>query len=171
MYPRMPRNIRTLTRILTSVSSPSCFPFDHLLERDVRELLPLISPDRLCRVLEQVSVCLLAKLDRNRLSHCATILSLLPSASSRNVLPRRFCILAVAIATVFGETELLLFLRRSFTFHRREVGYPTLPSKLTLSSFFASTANSIGSSLNTCLQKPLTIRLTACSASRPRCWR
>src|SRR5690606_31774633 len=35
--------------------------------------------------------------------------------------------------------------------------HPTLPSRLTSSSFFASTANSIGSSRNTDLQKPSTI--------------
>jgi hypothetical protein len=42
------------------------------------------------------------------------------------------------------------------------------PSRLTASSFWASTANSMGSSLNTSLQKPLTIRLTASSSDRPR---
>ena len=40
---------------------------------------------------------------------------------------------------------------------------PTDPSSLTLSSFCASTANSIGSSRKTSLQKPLTIMLTASS--------
>src|SRR5262245_51165348 len=50
-----------------------------------------------------------------------------------------------------------------------EAHYPTLPSKLTPSSFCASTANSIGSSRNTSLQKPLTIMFTASSADRPRC--
>ncbi len=48
--------------------------------------------------------------------------------------------------------------------------YPTLPSRLTLRSFWASTANSMGSSLKTRLQKPLTIMETASSAFRPR-WR
>ena len=48
--------------------------------------------------------------------------------------------------------------------------YPTLPSRLTLSSFWASTANSIGSSRKTSLQNPLTMRLTASSVERPR-WR
>ncbi len=47
--------------------------------------------------------------------------------------------------------------------------HPTLPSRLTPSSFCASTANSIGSFRNTCLQKPLTIMFTASSADRPRC--
>src|SRR6185437_10966541 len=47
---------------------------------------------------------------------------------------------------------------------------PTLPSRLTTRSFCASTANSIGNSLNTSLQKPLTIIDTASSAERPR-WR
>ena len=46
---------------------------------------------------------------------------------------------------------------------------PMLPSRLTPSSFCASTANSIGNSLNTSLQKPLTIIDTASSADRPRC--
>ena len=49
--------------------------------------------------------------------------------------------------------------------------YPTLPSKLTPKSFCASTANSIGSSRKTSLQKPLTIMLTASSAEMPRCWK
>ena len=48
--------------------------------------------------------------------------------------------------------------------------YPTDPSSDTLSSFCASTANSIGSSRNTSLQKPLTIMFTASSVVRPR-WR
>ena len=48
--------------------------------------------------------------------------------------------------------------------------YPTEPSRLTLSSFCASTANSIGSSRKTSLQKPLTIMFTASSAESPR-WR
>src|SRR5690606_31394670 len=47
--------------------------------------------------------------------------------------------------------------------------YPTLPSKLTPSSFCASTANSIGSSLNTSLQNPFTIMEMAFSVSSPRC--
>ena len=44
--------------------------------------------------------------------------------------------------------------------------YPTLPSRLTPRSFCASTANSMGSSLKTSLQKPLTIMLTASSAEK-----
>ena len=47
--------------------------------------------------------------------------------------------------------------------------YPTLPSKLTASNFCASTANSIGNSLNTSLQYPLTIRLMASSIFNPLC--
>src|SRR6266404_3833436 len=47
--------------------------------------------------------------------------------------------------------------------------HPTLPSRLTPSSFCASTANSIGSSRNTSLQKPFTIIETASSAEMPRC--
>src|SRR3546814_15082329 len=42
--------------------------------------------------------------------------------------------------------------------------HPTEPSRLTSSNFFASPANSIGSSRKTCLQKPSTIRLTASSS-------
>ncbi len=48
--------------------------------------------------------------------------------------------------------------------------YPTLPSRLTPSSFCASTANSMGSSLKTVLQNPFTIIETAFSAVSPR-WR
>src|ERR1044071_5162184 len=48
--------------------------------------------------------------------------------------------------------------------------YPTLPSRLIPSSRVASTANSIGSSLKTSLQKPFTIIETASSDDRPR-WR
>src|SRR6202022_4263793 len=47
--------------------------------------------------------------------------------------------------------------------------HPTLPSRLTLRSFCASTANSIGSSLKTSRQKPLTIIETASSSEMPRC--
>ena len=46
--------------------------------------------------------------------------------------------------------------------------HPTEPSRLTSSNFLASTANSIGSSRNTDLQKPSTIRLTASSSAMPR---
>ena len=48
--------------------------------------------------------------------------------------------------------------------------HPTLPSRLTASSFCASTANSIGSSFRTSLQKPLTIKDSASSSESPR-WR
>src|SRR5690606_17695227 len=46
--------------------------------------------------------------------------------------------------------------------------HPTEPSSETSSSFLASTANSIGSSRNTCLQKPSTIIDTASSWLMPR---
>jgi hypothetical protein len=46
----------------------------------------------------------------------------------------------------------------------------TAPSRLTASRFCASTANSIGSSRKTSLQKPFTIIDTASSALLPRCW-
>src|SRR5206468_5248528 len=55
-----------------------------------------------------------------------------------------------------------------FPFHVSR--HPTLPSRLMPSSRCASTANSIGSSLNTSLQKPFTIIETASSAERPRCF-
>ena len=48
------------------------------------------------------------------------------------------------------------------------VAQPTAPSRLTDNRFCASTANSIGSSLKTALQKPLTIMLTASSCEIPR---
>ena len=47
--------------------------------------------------------------------------------------------------------------------------YPTLPSREIDTSFCASTANSIGSSCKTCLQKPLTINETASSWLKPLC--
>ena len=47
---------------------------------------------------------------------------------------------------------------------------PTLPSRLTLRSRWASTANSMGSSLNTSRQKPFTIIEMASSSAMPR-WR
>jgi hypothetical protein len=46
---------------------------------------------------------------------------------------------------------------------------PTLPSRLTPSSFVASTANSMGRFLKTSLQKPLMIIDTAFSPESPRC--
>src|SRR5207253_7447513 len=48
--------------------------------------------------------------------------------------------------------------------------HPTLPSRLMPSSRCASTANSMGSSLKTSLQKPFTIIETASSADSPRCF-
>ena len=45
---------------------------------------------------------------------------------------------------------------------------PTLPSRLIPSSFCASTANSIGNSARTSLQKPLTIMEMASSVEIPR---
>src|SRR5262245_31466734 len=47
--------------------------------------------------------------------------------------------------------------------------YPTEPSNEIPNSFCASTANSIGSSRKTSLQKPLTIMLMASSLAMPRC--
>ena len=44
------------------------------------------------------------------------------------------------------------------------------PSKLIPTSFWASTANSIGNCCNTSLQKPLTINPTASSGLSPLCW-
>lgn len=46
--------------------------------------------------------------------------------------------------------------------------HPTAPSRLTSSSFLASTANSIGNSRKTCRQKPSTIIDTASSSPMPR---
>ena len=51
-----------------------------------------------------------------------------------------------------------------------EIRHPTAPSRLTPSSFWASTANSMGSSESTSRANPLTIRDTASSGSMPR-WR
>ncbi len=48
--------------------------------------------------------------------------------------------------------------------------HPTAPSSDISSRAFASTANSIGSSLNTSLQKPSTISATASSSASPRDW-
>ena len=48
--------------------------------------------------------------------------------------------------------------------------HPTLPSSEIAISFWASTANSIGSFWSTSLTKPLTISAVASSGSRPR-WR
>src|SRR5436190_2116869 len=53
--------------------------------------------------------------------------------------------------------------------HGFHPAHPMLPSRLTLRSFCASTANSIGSSLKTSRQKPLTIIDTASSCEMPRC--
>ena len=50
----------------------------------------------------------------------------------------------------------------------KATGYPTECSRLTASSFCASTANSIGSSRKTSLQKPDTIMFTASSSLIPR---
>ena len=47
--------------------------------------------------------------------------------------------------------------------------HPDTPFQLTPSSFCASTANSIGSSLKTSLQKPFTIIEMAFSVLSPRC--
>ena len=52
-----------------------------------------------------------------------------------------------------------------------KVAYPTDPSSVMPSNCCASSANSIGNSLNTSLQNPDTIIDTACSALSPRCLR
>ena len=48
--------------------------------------------------------------------------------------------------------------------------HPTLPSRLTATSFCASTANSMGSSCRTSRTKPLTSSATLSSVERPRLW-
>lgn len=53
--------------------------------------------------------------------------------------------------------------------HGGMTNYPTLPSKLTSNNFCASTANSIGNSFNTCLQKPFTNKAMASSCEMPLC--
>ena len=52
---------------------------------------------------------------------------------------------------------------------RHRLVHPTAPSRLTANRACASTANSMGNSLRTVLQKPLTIMFTASSSSMPRC--
>lgn len=54
---------------------------------------------------------------------------------------------------------------------RRVAGYPTEPSSLRDMSSFTSAANSRGSSLKTCRQKPEMMTPTASSGSTPRCWK
>ena len=76
------------------------------------------------------------------------------------VLLQRLYVLQVIDDFTLNRTLLLLYLRYI---------YPTEPSKLMPNRACASTANSIGNSLNTSLQKPLTIIDTASSAERPRC--
>ena len=61
------------------------------------------------------------------------------------------------VRTLFGHFHSL---------HKRR--HPTLPSKLTPNNFCASTANSIGNSLNTSLQNPFTIMFTESSTEIPR---
>src|SRR5437763_1103162 len=63
----------------------------------------------------------------------------------------------------------LLALHRRVEIAYFEHGHPTLPSKLIPRSRWASTANSIGSSRKTSLQKPFTIIETASSPESPRC--
>ena len=48
------------------------------------------------------------------------------------------------------------------------LGQPTLPSREMPTSFWASTANSMGSCCSTSRQKPLTTRATASSSGMPR---
>src|SRR5205807_8363303 len=56
------------------------------------------------------------------------------------------------------EDFVIVYVRvQVFDFQYAHVRYPTLPSKLMLSNFCASTANSIGDSWNTCRQNPLMI--------------
>src|SRR3569623_854676 len=52
---------------------------------------------------------------------------------------------------------------------QRDGIHPTLPSRLIATSFWASTANSIGSCCSTSRTKPLTSRATASSWLSPRC--
>ena len=78
------------------------------------------------------------------------------TAPARSVLPERQ---SAALSAV-----------RELTCRRSSHDHPTLPSRLTASSFCASTANSIGNSFSTSLQKPLTISDNASSSDRPR-WR
>ena len=90
---------------------------------------------------------------------------------------RTFCRLTVLMSS---ESSPLRGASESTPVHRLSIlhgnsefiipNYPTLPSRLTPSSFCASTANSMGSSRNTCLQKPLTMMPTASSVEIPR-WR
>src|ERR1019366_2370714 len=63
-----------------------------------------------------------------------------------------------------------VFLDRGMKIRDFEKIHPTDPSSETPSSFCASTANSIGSSLRTRLAKPLTMSETASAAESPR-WR
>src|SRR3990170_2518882 len=102
-------------------------------------------------------------------------IELLPNLAAEAMDARR-------IAVAFGEKGLhrledfgqearrRVVIEVDFASHRSRPrpGQPTLPSRLTPKSFCASTANSIGSSLNTCLQNPLTIMLTASSVDIPR---
>src|SRR3546814_7882105 len=50
----------------------------------------------------------------------------------------------------------------------QQLFHPTLPSRLIPRSFWASTANSMGSCCSTSRQKPFTISATASSAESPR---
>ncbi len=68
------------------------------------------------------------------------------------------------------NAEVLNFEHRGSTLAWRPVGcHPTLPSRLIVMSFCASTANSIGNCCNTSRTKPLTMSAVASSADRPRC--
>src|SRR3954467_2322041 len=73
--------------------------------------------------------------------------------------------LLIALFFISCYTDLSFFT----TLKELDLSYPTLPSKLTASSFWASTANSIGNLFNTSLQYPFTIKPIAFSLSIPRC--
>ena len=78
---------------------------------------------------------------------------------------------ASAACSDVGQTDIdpdLALLASNLSIELHVTSYPTLPSSEIPSSFWASTANSIGSSRKTSLQKPLTIMLTASSVEMPR---
>src|SRR5437667_9496846 len=73
------------------------------------------------------------------------------------------------LAAFDGRVQIPNLEQHVFPFAFPLARHPTLPSSLMPSSRCASTANSIGSSLKTSLQNPLTIIETASSAHNPRC--
>src|SRR6266496_3850346 len=98
----------------------------------------------------------------NRPSICSYELGHLVPDEAYSQSPHRYA------AAQMPETDVGPALIRARTPRYMTYAYPTLPSKLTPSNFCASTANSIGSSLNTSLQNPLTIMLIASSNAIPR---